>query len=227
MLNFNKILALYLAVGSLQAMEYKSTELEKKENEETSSESHKDKKQKVGDTAALRQYENILKFMKAIKVGNLEEVTKMLLNGKANANLVDHYGHSALINAVMYGHIEIVEELLKAGAHIHEIDHEGNPPLAWAARLGNKEITELLIKFGADVNPRDKGARKYHKWGRSYPLHEASRNGHIQIVKLLLENGAKINIENYYKETALSLATQFKHNEVVNLLKSHGATVQY
>ena len=46
-------------------------------------------------------------------------------------------------------------------------------------------MAKLLIKHGANVN--DAGGQHC---GGITPLHDASQNGHIEIVKLLVENGA-------------------------------------
>ncbi|WP_455203605.1 ankyrin repeat domain-containing protein, partial [Kaarinaea lacus] len=56
---------------------------------------------------------------------------------------------------------------------------------------------------------------------RSTPLIMAAAAGHTQVVKLLLEKGADMEIKNKRKETALSLAQTRKHDEVVSLLKEH------
>jgi hypothetical protein len=46
----------------------------------------------------------------------------------------------------------------------------------------------------------------------------ASQNGHIEIVKLLLDKGADINLQNSNDETALILAHKNGHTEIVTLL---------
>ena len=47
------------------------------------------------------------------------------------------------------------------------------------------EIAKLLLLFGADVN--DAGG---DHCGNVTPLHDASQNGHIETVKLLISRGA-------------------------------------
>ena len=49
-------------------------------------------------------------------------------------------------------------------------------------------MAKLLIEHGANVN--DAGGQHC---GGITPLHDASQNGHIEIVKLLVENGAAVD----------------------------------
>ena len=53
----------------------------------------------------------------------------------------------------------------------------------------------------------------------NYALKWASRNGHVEVVKTLLENGANVRANNNY---ALRWASENGHVEVVNLLKQYG-----
>ena len=50
---------------------------------------------------------------------------------------------------------------------------------------GSATLLENLITQGADVNARDKGA-----WT---PLHLAAKNGHVEALQILLENGANMH----------------------------------
>ena len=69
----------------------------------------------------------------------------------------------------------------------------------------------MLLKAGADVNQvglEDGFA----------PLHVACENGHVEIVKLLLQEGANKNQISKEGSTPLSLACKFGHREVVSVL---------
>jgi ankyrin repeat protein len=52
----------------------------------------------------------------------------------------------------------------------------------------------------------------------------AAGEGHLEIVKLLLEHGADVNAKTAY-ETALHLAAEKGHLEIVKFLLEHGADV--
>ena len=52
---------------------------------------------------------------------------------------------------------------------------------------------------------------------------DAVRNGDIENVKLLLDNGIDINIRDRFGGTALNLASSGDHTDIVRLLLDRGA----
>ncbi|MEV4002295.1 ankyrin repeat domain-containing protein [Actinomadura sp. NPDC049753] len=89
-------------------------------------------------------------------------------------------------------------------------------PLSHAASRGTAEITELLIATKrVDLDSRDKDGVS--------PLHYASRHGHLDPVRLLLEAGANPNITESYGFTPLHEAAENGHVEVVRALLTAGA----
>ena len=58
----------------------------------------------------------------------------------------------------------------------------------------------------------------------STPLIYASRNGHINIAQLLLNNGADVNVKDSWGRTAMMVAKSKGHTEIVELLQQAGAT---
>ena len=60
----------------------------------------------------------------------------------------------------------------------------------------------------------------YHKFGIKYPtLHHGAENGHLEVVKYLVENGADIHANN---DHALRWSARFGHLEVVKYLIEKG-----
>jgi len=51
----------------------------------------------------------------------------------------------------------------------------------------------------------------------------AAQNGHLKVVKLLIEKGADINAKNAYTETALCLAKSDNHRDIAAILEKLGA----
>jgi len=88
-----------------------------------------------------------------------------------------------------YDPFERVKQLLSLGAKPDINDTDGWSALLQCCRngwAGHKEIAEILIKAGADVN---------QIWHNSFgPLFLAARNNNMQMVKMLLENGADIHL---------------------------------
>jgi cytohesin len=54
-------------------------------------------------------------------------------------------------------------------------------------------------------------------------LHEAARNGQIEVAKALIAAGANVNLANKDGETPLYRATLYGHTEIVKLLEAAGA----
>src|SRR5437879_7404602 len=71
------------------------------------------------------------------------------------------------------------------------------------------------LRKGADVNARDSRV-----WT---PLMRAAGNGHVEIVKLLIEHGADVNVRDTDKHNAGHTALMHTtHLEIIELLLKHG-----
>lgn len=93
------------------------------------------------------------------------------------------YGKTIVFGAVDTGDAAFVRALVEAGADAKKANDYEMPPLAEAARTGNLEMCEILLKGGADPNAAPAG----------FPLLFGPVNeGHLEVVKLLLESGAKL-----------------------------------
>ena len=88
----------------------------------------------------------------------------------------------------------------------------------------------MLLDAGADVNGVD-DYKKFVEAGfgiePSWPINQASWNGHIEVVKLLLERGAKVDFEEGEGFTALLIATMRGHSDLVKILLEAGADRSY
>ncbi len=88
---------------------------------------------------------------------------------------------SPLTIASQSGHLEIARLLIKAGGRVN-IDKKDHPcPLYMAASQGHLAVCKLLVVSGALVNA---------EFEDSTSLQAAHENGHVQVAKYLLDNGA-------------------------------------
>lgn len=119
-------------------------------------------------------------FLDAVSTGDLDAVLNSI-NGGANVNVL---GGQALLDASRLGYLEIVRVLLERGARFHFSEHA---PLMEAAKMGHLEIVRLLL----DWDP--------NKVSHPVAIRWAVDAGHLGVVKLLLERGAKIGdwVEDY------------------------------
>ena len=84
------------------------------------------------------------------------------------------------------------------------------------------DLAKQFIEAGVDVNYRYPLSRNYAD-GMT-PLLYASKWGNFEIIKLLVEKGANINIKAVNGDTALSIARKNNNEEICNYLTEHGAT---
>lgn len=92
--------------------------------------------------------------------------------------------------------------------------------LLHAAYYGQIEKVNGLLNRGVDVNFQDKGH------GAS-AMHAASQTGKKIIVRMLLNRGAKVNLQNNNGDTALMAAAFNGHSDVVKILVQAGAVVNH
>ncbi|KAL4967865.1 ankyrin repeat-containing domain protein [Aspergillus stella-maris] len=190
----------------------------------------------------------------AVRCGNME-VMNVLLSRGANVNaLVDidfdeDIGVTTVLgSAVLTARLEIIEALLQ-GCPVVSPETDGLPyvsPLALAINRAkiNSEVVELLLKKGFDVNMADccgkwtlleralkaKNAtiidRPFsHNGQPSSPLVCAIETGALDIAKLLIKMGARLNDE--YKSppgTVLGAAIQLGDLAFLNMVWAAGAT---
>jgi ankyrin repeat protein len=83
-----------------------------------------------------------------------------------------------------------------------------------AAGAGDLARVRALLQAKPElVNQRDLGTT---------PLHEAARNGHLEVVKLLVASGAAVNVSDSSKCTPLKLALGYQRKEVAAWLRQNG-----
>jgi len=85
-------------------------------------------------------------------------------------------------------------------------------PLCQAITKGDIETVKKLVEFGTDVNSTSNGMT---------PLMFAARYNKFEIVKLLLDNGAKVNTKDPKGYTALKHAELSNATESIELLKGY------
>ena len=84
---------------------------------------------------------------------------------------------------------------------------------------GNTRVVKQLVEYATNINERcDSGFT---------PLHYAAGNGHLDIVKILLEHSADIHLLDGTKSslTALHKSICFGHKEVASFLIEKGANI--
>lgn len=104
------------------------------------------------------EFKKILDF--AIIFDSLPIVKFLIEDKKVNINLLDSNNETPLIDAVIWGRLEIVKYLIDQGANVNHKDNSGETPLWCALEHRHIAIAEYLRSKGADVNYKNTIAKE-------------------------------------------------------------------
>eukprot|EP00899_Mesostigma_viride_P016001 jgi/Mesvir1/24401/Mv11069-RA.1 len=151
----------------------------------------------------------------------LTEVVKLLLAGGVDVNAVSEDGLTALHLAAAFNKADVVDLLVRcANADLDARADDGCNALHLAAQGGHVRVAASLITAGCDVNADVSSFS---------PLHIATSQGHVEMVKVLLAPptrggrtttsvAANINCVTEEGVMPLHLAAGLGHLQLVNLL---------
>ncbi|KAJ5721536.1 uncharacterized protein N7483_009470 [Penicillium malachiteum] len=149
-----------------------------------------------------------------------EDMLKLLLRYQGLESEAKKWTQQAqFYNAVREGDEATVGLLLEDGVDMMTRSVRGEYPLHWAMHRGHRGVASLLLQKGADIDAKD-------KFGET-PLLLACRERNEEMMLFLLDKGADINIKNEERAggfTALSLATFFGEQQIVEMLLRRGAS---
>jgi cytohesin len=147
--------------------------------------------------------------------GDLAAV-RTLLGQKADANVAQGDGSTALHWAVFHGNREMATVLMRAGASPKAANRAGVTPLWLASVNGDETMIKALIEGGADAN-------ETLPLGRT-PLMLASRTGDVAAMTVLLDAGANPNAKETHRGTTpMMWAADEGHEAAIKLLIDRGA----
>jgi ankyrin repeat protein len=137
------------------------------------------------------------------------EVTALLLKYVEDLNLFE---------ASAAGKFDVVAHLVfNYPDALNDYADDGFTPLGLACYFGHFEVARYLVLKGADVNlPSNNGFNVF-------PLHSAAAGNYTDIARMLIENGAQVNIKQQAGATPLHSAAQNGNLELLILLLEHGA----
>ena len=151
-------------------------------------------------------------FFTAIKQDDFEKISGLLKRG-FDPNTVDTMGTPGLVLALKGSAFKSVQVLLSDPQIKVEVRNAADEsPLMLAALKGDTQLCLKLIQKGADVNKPG--------WA---PLHYAATNGHLEVMKLLLDEHAYIDAASPNNTTPLMMAARYGTPSAVKLLLEAGA----
>ena len=189
-------------------------------------------------------------FLHMVALGNQFELETLLQERPALVNFRDYDFRTPLHLAASEGHLDICRYLVERGARVNRRDRWGGSPLddayrhrhseviqylrqngatfglgasqvtkfISAASQGNQEEVNALLEFGSiDLDEGD--------YDRRTALHLACGEGRMEIVELLCQNGADVNVQDRWGNQPYDDALNAKKNssEILKILKKYGA----
>ncbi|WP_426671626.1 ankyrin repeat domain-containing protein [Mucilaginibacter sp. McL0603] len=132
--------------------------------------------------------------------------------------LLKYVSEISLFEASAVGKFDTVAHLIYTHPDsINEYADDGFTPLGLACYFGQLEVARYLILKGADVNqPSNNG---FHV----FPIHSAAAGNYTDIVRILIENGAQVNVRQQAGATPLHSAAQNGNLELLIMLLENGA----
>jgi hypothetical protein len=175
------------------------------------------------------------------KAGLQVALTETLLDFGAS---VDGAGEGAwvspLMTALAFGYTDTAQALARRGARVDTVAaaaglgraedvrrllprataEDRHVAMALAAQHGHVEIVRTLLDAGDDPNRYNPKGNHAH----STPLHQAAACGRDDVVRLLVERGARLDIrDTIYDGTPLGWAEYCGQPEISEYLRAHGA----
>jgi len=150
----------------------------------------------------------------AAQLGDVAQAGAIIMDDPSSVNVKDIHGSTPLSIAAQEGYLEVVKLLLEKGAAIEAKTNYRGAPVSTAAFYSNPAIVKVLAVKGT-----------VEAIGAT-PLYIAAKEGHLAVVKLLLEKGAAIEAKAEDGCTPISTAAFNGHADVVKLLLERGAAVE-
>ena len=138
---------------------------------------------------------------------NAESVVNILLENKADVNILNKSGETPMYRAVSRGLLDFVSTMLQRyGGNPNTSSLDKNMLVA-ACEKRNVELVAMLLKHGADPNPVSVSWYSYSI--SRLPLCTAVMQGNSdEIIELLIKAGADVNAKNSEGKTALCISIE-------------------
>ncbi len=140
-------------------------------------------------------------------------VAQVLLKNDADPNIARGDTYSPLFTAVIDENMRMVQLLVEKGADVNAKSGGMTMTPLYVASIFDKDMAVWLLDHGANPNVASQG---------EYPLHASSRNGHLDLTRKLIQNGAQVNVQDERGYTPLHSA---RSSDVAKLLINNGANV--
>lgn len=160
--------------------------------------------------------DQITDFTKAAKFDDVSEVQSLIKAG-VSPNALDPRGNPMLIVAIRDKSIKVTDLLLaNPVTNVNLTNKSGENALMLAAFDGELALVKnLVLEKKAAVNKPG--------WA---PIHYAATNGHLDITKFLVANGAQVNSLSPSETTPLMMSIGSGNDQLIKYLLDNGADLR-
>ncbi|XWS40611.1 hypothetical protein CRYUN_Cryun17cG0010600 [Craigia yunnanensis] len=159
-------------------------------------------------------------LMFVAQAGDVEALKALIGRGEVNLDYQDGNGFSAVMLAVLKGHVEAFRFLVYAGADVKLLNKSGETAIALSELNQNCDLFEkVMLEFALEKGNRNAGG--------FCALHCAARHGDLDAVTLLTSRGYDVNVPDGDGYSPLMLAAREGHGSMCKLLISHGANCDF
>lgn len=152
------------------------------------------------------------KLFVACDDGDCKTVSELIQQGIVDVNGTDQEGGTPLHYASFHGDEDIVKALLDAGAKTNVWTRWGVTPLHYAVHEGHYDVVKMLLAHQTGtIDIQDNLG--------STALMDASKRGYVNIVELLIQEGANVDLRDYHGRTVLTIAYEANQREIVQILR--------
>ena len=163
----------------------------------------------------FRDYDRRTPLHVAASEGHVDIAEYLIQNG-ALINRSDRWGGSPLDDAHRHKHLKVVELLKQHNAHFGSPSQASN--FITAASEGDIDEVRALLEFGCVKEIIDDG-----DYDSRTALHVSAAGGMTEVVRLLCEAGANVNVRDRWGNRPLDDAADSNNEDCIELLKSFGA----
>ena len=168
--------------------------------------------------------------LQAVCASGHSEALDRLIRWEADVTVHGGRFGNAFNAAAYHNRIDMMKSLVARRSSTYRLSTEMHGAVITAAGQGHTDIVEFLLNQGASIHSSHSnslrmgsGSEPIVAWQLTSPLHAATAFSHLNTVKLLVERGADVNVQDKHGKTALQIAATEGSSDIVEILLDYHA----